>query len=70
MPETWYALDGQIHITNPDGTEDILSTCWAATRLVVELEEKQKRVEVREAVQQHQTEKREKASKKKSGRGC
>lgn len=70
VPETWYAEDGQIHVTLPDGTEEILQTSWEATRRAVELEERQKQLEAKKAVQQNQIEKREVVSKKRSGRGC
>lgn len=69
-PGTWYARDDKIYITNPDGTEEVLSTNWEETRRARRAEEKQKELDAKKAIQEHQTEKREKQPKTRGGRGC
>ena len=63
-------MDDKIHVTNSDGSVEVLSTNWDAMRRERELEEQKRLLEARKAVQANQQKKREKSPTKQSGRGC
>lgn len=69
LPGTWFARGDEIHVTNPDGTVEILSTSWERSRReAAELVKAEERARA-EALKKHLAEKRELPSEKGPSRG-
>lgn len=71
LPGTWFARGDEIHITNPDGSVEILSTSWERDRREAEAAERAVALARAEALKQHLAEKRAKPPERapRGGRG-